>query len=209
MRSYSISDQIYSDLEKKIILGEIKRDEVLTELKLSEIYGVSRTPIREALAKLEDERLIKSEAKKSYVLGITNDDLKDLYDIRYNLEPHAVVRFINNSTKEKLAALNDIVELQEFYFSKSDSLNGSIKDFEFHEYIYNNCGSFVYSDVLSSISKKLQLYRMKNIIDETRYKESFYEHLEIFKAIVNNDTDLAFKLSAQHILNAKANLGKK
>ena len=74
-KSTSLADQVFEKLENDIIQGVYKRGELLTELKLVEQLGVSRTPIREALRRLEQERLIEDTGKGSRVLGITMEDL--------------------------------------------------------------------------------------------------------------------------------------
>ena len=71
LKSISLADQVFDKLENDIIAGVYSRGEVLTELKLVEQLNVSRTPIREALRRLEQERLIKDSGKGSVVLGIT------------------------------------------------------------------------------------------------------------------------------------------
>ena len=85
-KSTSLADQVFDRLENDIIMGVIPRGEVLTELKLVEMLGVSRTPIREALRRLEQERLIQDTGKGSLVLGITEDDLLDIMNIRERIE---------------------------------------------------------------------------------------------------------------------------
>ena len=84
-RTVSLADQVFEKLESDIITGVYPRGEVLTELKLVENMGVSRTPIREALRRLAQERLIEDTAKGSVVLGITVDDLIDIMDIRQRI----------------------------------------------------------------------------------------------------------------------------
>ncbi len=74
-RTTSLADQVFEKLENDIILGVYPKGEILTELKLVEQLGVSRTPIREALRRLEQERLISDSGKGSVVLGITEEDL--------------------------------------------------------------------------------------------------------------------------------------
>ena len=82
-KTVSLADQVFEKLESDIISGVYPRGEILTELKLVEQLGVSRTPIREALRRLEQERLIQEVGKGSLVLGITLDDLVDIMNIRY------------------------------------------------------------------------------------------------------------------------------
>ena len=80
-RTASLADQVYERLEDDIVYGVYKRGEILTELKLAQNLGVSRTPIREALRRLEQERLIADIGKGSMVMGITHEDLFDIFDI--------------------------------------------------------------------------------------------------------------------------------
>ena len=80
-KSVSLADQIFDRLENDIIQGTYAKGEILTELRLVEQLGVSRTPIREALRRLEQERLIKDSGKGSVVLGITLEDLEDIMNI--------------------------------------------------------------------------------------------------------------------------------
>ena len=85
-KTVSLADQVFERLENDIIQGVYPKGEVLTELKLVEQMGVSRTPIREALRRLEQERLIEDSGKGSVVLGITEDDLLDIMNIRQRIE---------------------------------------------------------------------------------------------------------------------------
>ena len=79
-KTISLADQVFEKLETDIITGVYPRGEVLTELKLVEQLGVSRTPIREALRRLGQERLIEDTSKGSLVLGITIEDLMDIME---------------------------------------------------------------------------------------------------------------------------------
>ena len=84
-KTTSLADRVFEKLENDIIFGVYPRGEILTELKLVEQLGVSRTPIREALRRLEQERLIADTGKGSVVLGITEDDLQDILNIRLRI----------------------------------------------------------------------------------------------------------------------------
>ena len=90
-KTTSLADQIFERLENDIIQGVYPRGEILTELRLAEELGVSRTPIREALRRLEQERLIESAGKGSVVLGITETDLLDIMTIRERVEEMLVI----------------------------------------------------------------------------------------------------------------------
>jgi len=105
----SLADQIYEQLENDIITGVYPRGEVLTEMRLVEQLGVSRTPIREALRRLEQERLIKDTGKGSVVLGITLEDLIDIMNIRQRVEGLAAYYATKNMTPEGLDKLRQLM----------------------------------------------------------------------------------------------------
>ena len=77
-RTISIADQIFEQLEKEILSGKYKRGEILSELKLSEELGVSRTPVREAIRRLEQEHILKDSGKGLTVVGISKTDMLDM-----------------------------------------------------------------------------------------------------------------------------------
>ena len=115
-KTVSLADQVFDKLENDIITGVYPRGEILTELKLVEQLGVSRTPIQEALRRLEQERLIKESGKGSVVLGITVEDLIDIMEIRQRIEGIAAAYATRNMTSEGLEELRRINELQDFYY---------------------------------------------------------------------------------------------
>ena len=81
-KTVSIADQVFEILEKDILTGVYARGEILTETKLSEKLGVSRTPIREALRRLEQERLVVGTSRGMRVVGLDMKDIEDIYEIR-------------------------------------------------------------------------------------------------------------------------------
>ena len=110
LKSISLADQVFEKLESDIISGVYPRGEVLTELKLVEQLNVSRTPIREALRRLEQERLIRDSGKGSVVLGITLEDLEDIMDIRLRCEGLAAYYAAKNRTPEDARRLRQLIE---------------------------------------------------------------------------------------------------
>ena len=91
-KTVSIADQVFEILEKDILTGIYARGENLTETKLSEKLGVSRTPIREALRRLEQERLVVGTSRGMRVVGLDMSDIEDIYEIRSRVEGLAARR---------------------------------------------------------------------------------------------------------------------
>ena len=206
MRSFktaSLADQVFEKLENDIIQGVYPKGEILTELKLVEQLGVSRTPIREALRRLEQERLIADAGKGSRVLGITEDDLLDIMNIRERIEGLAAYYATINMTDEGRAELSHIVDLQEFYFNKNDPDHLRQVDDEFHDAICRLCKRTVITDTLIPLHRKTRRFRRIAMEDRERTAKTTQEHRDIYEAIMAGDALLAKKLTKAHIANAK------
>ena len=206
LRNNSLAEQVFEKLENDIIQGVYARGELLTELKLVDQLGVSRTPIREALRRLEAERLIEDTGKGSRVLGITEDDLLDIMNIRERIEGLAAYYATVNMTPEGLKELTHIVDLQEFYFNKRDKERLRQVDDEFHDLICQLSGRGVIYDTLIPLLRKTRRYRRISMDDWSRTTNTMREHREMYEAIAGGNAELAMELTTQHIANAKRHM---
>ena len=207
-KTTSLADQIFERLENDIIQGVYPRGEILTELRLAEELGVSRTPIREALRRLEQERLIESDGKGSVVLGITETDLLDIMTIRERVEGVAAYYAAQNITPVGIKELSDIVDLQEFYFSRKDAAHLHQVDDRFHDAICQLSNRNVLIDTLLPLLRKTRRYRKLSLENWDRTSNTKQEHYAIYQAIVSGNAPLAEELTAKHISNAKAHMMK-
>jgi len=205
-KTVSLADRVFERLENDIITGVYPRGEIITELKLVEQLGVSRTPIREALRRLEQERLIRESGKGSVVLGITVEDLVDIMNIRQRIEGLATYYATKNLTPEGLDTLKKISELQDFYYAKKDIEHLRQMDDQFHDTIYELSQRTIIRDTLLPLHRKAMRYRKISIEDPERMERSIREHKAIFEAIASGDADLASELITQHIIRAKENM---
>ena len=131
-KTVSLADQVFERLESDILSGVYKRGELLTELKLCEALGVSRTPVREAMMRLEQEHIIEDCGKGMRVLSITAEDAACIYEIRSRVEGLAAAACAKNISAEDLKALHDLVDLQAFYAERGDSDRVKTLDSQFH-----------------------------------------------------------------------------
>ncbi len=207
-KTISLADQIFEQLEKNILTGTYARGEVFTEMHLSEMLGVSRTPIREALRRLEQEHLIEVSTKGAVIIGISKKDICDMYEIRIRTEGLASKWAAETMTEEGKKELCDIVELQEFYTEKGDADNIKNMDSKFHEAVYRLSGSTALYDTLYPLHKKVIKYRKSSVQNSGRAVQSVKEHRAICDAIVSGNADLAELLTIQHITNARDNIVK-
>lgn len=208
-KSVSLADQVFEKLENDIILGVYPHGEILTELKLVEQLGVSRTPIREALRRLEQERLIADSGKGSVVLGITEEDLEDIMNIRHHIEALAAYYAAVNITPEHIKELSHIMDLQDFYYAKWDVEHLRQADDAFHDAICNLSKRTVIIDTLIPLHRKTRRYRRIAFSNKERAGVSLQEHRAIYEAIVAGDAELARARTAEHIDHAKAHMIKR
>ena len=201
-KTVSLADQVFEHLETDILSGKYQRGEILTENKLSAELGVSRTPIREALRRLEQEHLIEEAPKGSVVVGINEKDLGDIFMLRIKLEGQAAAMAAESRTEEQLSYLREAVEFQEFYLEKRDADRIKSMDSRFHETIYKMCASAVFYDVLLPLHKKILKYRRASVSNKSRAEASVAEHRAIYEAISAKDSALAEKLVIEHLNNA-------
>lgn len=203
----SLEERVFLTLEDEILSGKLAFGSSLGEIALSERLGVSRTPVRAALVRLAEDGLIRSVPNKgSVVMGISKEDLIDIYEIRIRLEGLASRTAAGRISEKGLRALCESVELAEFYISKKDTERLRELDSEFHETIYGETGNRLLCKTLSELHRKIKSYRKISISSEERLIKSVCEHREIYEAIAAGDAELADRLTSSHIEEALANL---
>lgn len=208
-KTISLADQVFDHLENDILSGKYQRGEILTESKLSAELGVSRTPIREALRRLEQEHIIEESGKGSVVIGINEKDLEDIFMIRKSLECQVAALAAKNRTEEQLKQLRVALEFQEFYLNKKDPDQIKLMDSRFHETLYKLSGSTAFYDTLVPLHKKIQKYRRASVTNSSRAEASVAEHRKIYEAIEAKNTALAAKYASEHVENAYKHIMRK
>jgi len=199
----SLADQVFERLEQDILSGVYARNTILTELQLCENLGVSRTPIREAVRRLEQENVIETTAKGIRVLSITNDDIAAIFEIRTAVERLAAEACVQKITAEQLQHLHELLELQEFYVEKGNSEQLKTIDEEFHRTIYQACETPVYYNTLMPLMAKIRKVRKTSLADGERAKASCEEHKAILSAIESNNSKAAGEAMFIHSYNAR------
>ena len=205
-RMVSIADQIFDELELDILSGVWERGAILTEIKLSEQLGVSRTPIREALRRLEQEHIIETTSKGARVIGINHEDIADIYSIRERIEGLASRWAAERADEDGIRQLKDAVDLQEFYTNKNDPENLRNTDSRFHQVLYSLCGSNSMKDTLEVLHRKILKYRKVSLTSPDRARKALEEHRAIYEAIASRDAENAEALTVQHVRNAYASI---
>ena len=203
----SLEERVTATLEEEILTGKLSGGTSLTEQSLSKRLGVSRTPIRAALHKLAEEGLISIVPNKgAVVVGVSRDDLVDIYNIRMRLEGLASATAAERITPEDLAALRESVELAEFFIQKNDTERLKTLDTEFHSIIYRASGSRMLNKTLSELHRNITSYRKMSLSVPGRLENSVKEHRAILEAIEAKNIELADSLTSRHVAAALENM---
>ena len=206
-KAASLEESVYFTLEEEILSGKLAAGETLAEVALSKRLGVSRTPLRGALMRLADEGLIELIPNRgAVVVGVTAEDLINIYKIRMRLEGLAsseAARLISDTDR---ARLTEIVELCEFYLARRDTERLRELDSEFHNTIYRASGSRLLYKTLAELHRNIKTYRKLSLSVPERLERSVKEHREILNAILRGDGDEADRLTSLHVGSALDNL---
>lgn len=199
---HSLRGRIYTRIRDDILDGRFQIGEGLVELKLAEEFGVSRTPIREALLQLEQEGLVRYETHRgSVVLGISDQDVMDIYAIRRLIEGLAAYLAAQRATPEDRKALTETVDLMEFYTERDDVDRVTELDARFHSQILEAAQSRPLSRALGGFMHYIQRARTKSLRTPGRPRKSLGEHRGIVNAIVKGKPKRAQALMNQHVGN--------
>lgn len=204
--SVSLEEAVYLKLEEEILSGKLRRGEQLREIALAERLQASRTPVRGALHRLAEDGLVELCANKgATVIGITAEDIADIYEVRKRLEGLAARLAAERMSEEEKENLKETVELSEFYLARRDDKQSGELDSEFHNIIFQASGSRHLCKILCDLHKNIKAYRRLSFSKSDRAKKSIAEHKEILEAILSGDPDEAERLTSVHIDNALKN----
>lgn len=204
-----LRDVVFQTLRKAILTGELKPGERLMEIHLAEKIGVSRTPIREAIHKLELEGLVTMMPRRgAMVAEISETGLKDVLEVRRALDTFCAElasERISSSEKEDLkAACSDFEEATR----TGDATVIAKADVKFHDIIIGATGNERLVALLNNLAEQIYRYRFEYIKDESQHEKLIDEHRILMEAILRGDGKAAREAAAVHIDNQEKSILK-
>ncbi|OAZ48890.1 GntR family transcriptional regulator [Paenibacillus polymyxa] len=194
----STGDRVASELRMRIISGSIESGTILSENKLAADFAVSRSPIREALKILASENIIRLERMGAVVMGLSEKEIEEIYDVRLLIESFVFERLIKMDTHDLAKELSKILEMMKVAVKYSDADEFSYQDVLFHETIIravNHSYILMIWNNLKPVMESLILLSMR-----MRFKEKYEDFTRIVKnhelyieAIQAKDRDLMIK----------------
>jgi DNA-binding GntR family transcriptional regulator len=202
-----LRELVLDAVREAIINGTLKPRERLMEIQLAEELGVSRTPVREALRKLELEGFIVMVPRKgAYVADISFKDIADVFEIRAALEGLAAALAAERITNEELEAMERVLAEKAEAIAKNDLDRLVETDTKFHEAIYEASRNQRLWTIISNLREQIQRFRTTSLSNPGRSKQSLDEHRNIVEAIQARDIQLSRKVAQEHIENAEHTL---
>lgn len=198
-----ISDQVYDRLKEEIVDGLLRPGERLSDREISARFGVSPTPVREALKRLEQEGFVERCGKFRLVRRLSVRDLRELYFVRKLLEPEACSLAASNSRSDALE------ELEGFLLGMEDCLRrGEHRGLDrfnrlFDERIYELSGNGLLERILKGVLTALLPYRAMATRVPERAWATYEEHRRIFEALKDGDPERARTMSLLHLKRAE------
>lgn len=198
-----LREMVFESLREAIIQGRLKPGERLMEIQLAEEMGVSRTPVREAIRKLELEGFVVMIPRKgAYVAGISVKDIVDVFEVRAALEALAAGLAAERITADEIEDLErSLVKITEI---KSGDINTLVEnDKIFHDIIYRSSRNQRLQQIVTLLSEQIQRFRTTSLAQPGRTKGAIEEHRQMVEAISERNVELAMGLAREHIENAE------
>ena len=204
-----LRDVVFKTLRQAILKGELEPGERLMEIQLAERLGVSRTPIREAIRKLELEGLVLMIPRKgAEVAKISENNLRDVLEVRRSLEELAIDLACQRITEEELAQLNKAEVDFKAAIENGDAMQIAQTDENFHEIIYNSTKNQKLVQILNNLREQMYRYRLEYIKDADKRQILMVEHEHILKALTLRHIQEAKMAVRGHIDNQEITILK-
>ncbi|MCD7835612.1 MAG: GntR family transcriptional regulator [Lachnospiraceae bacterium] len=199
-----LRDVVFNTLRQAILTGELKPGERLMEIHLANRLGVSRTPIREAIRKLELEGLVTMIPRRgAEVAQITEKSMNDVLEVRRAMDALCVELACDRITKEELELLKAACDAFEQAVKTKEAKKIAKADVELHDIIVQATGNRRLVQLVNNLSEQMYRYRFEYIKDSTQHGRLVDEHRIIYESIVKKDKETACEAAKMHIDNQK------
>lgn len=198
----SLSDQVHDHIKRMILSGELKGGERVPEASLSQLFGVSRTPLREALKKLSDYGLVYLKPRSyAEVVIISKEEARDIGVVRTNLEILSAKLFSENAETEHYSELKEISEKCLELNEKGDKAASFELDSLFHLKIAEYCGNNCLYEMFEKLDARIQLLRLSQKLESENLKDYIKQHSILISAMENGEMNLIESILNTHIMH--------
>lgn len=204
-----LRDVVFNTLRQAILKGELEPGERLMEIQLADRLGVSRTPIREAIRKLELEGLVLMIPRKgAEVAKISEKSLRDVLEVRRSLEELAIELACHRMSDEEILQLEESQKAFRHAVEKGDAMTIAESDESYHDIIYYGTGNTRLVQILNNLREQMYRYRLEYIKDADKRQILLLEHENILKAIQSHQVAKAKEAMREHIDNQEITVSR-
>lgn len=197
-----LRDVVFNTLREAILKGELKPGERLMEIQLASRLGVSRTPIREAIRKLELEGLVLTIPRRgAEVAKMTEKNMREVLVVRKALEVLAGEIACDTITPAQIVELKEAAKAFEQSMETKDLKKIAEADVKFHDVIYQSTGNQRLLQILNNLREQIYRYRIEYLKEESTYPSLLTEHQELIKGLKNKDKEYVIRIMNKHIEN--------
>ncbi|MDE6700865.1 MAG: GntR family transcriptional regulator [Acetatifactor sp.] len=199
-----LRDVVFNTLRQAILTGELKPGERLMEIHLANMLGVSRTPIREAIRKLELEGLVTMIPRRgAEVAQITEKSMSDVLEVRRAMDALCAELACERITQEELERLKEACGQFEKATGTKDVKKIAQADVELHDIILQATGNRRLIQLVNNLSEQMYRYRFEYIKDISQHERLVEEHRIIYESLVSRDKERAAEAARTHIDNQR------
>jgi len=206
----TLTESVFNTLKNAIVNGDLTPGSKLSEAEIAKAYGISRGPLREAIGRLEGQKLVKRMPHVgASVINLNAIEIIELYQIRETLEAMAAEQAAKNMSSEQI---NDLFKLLELHQNEPNFKSGlnyyqQEGDFDFHYHIIQGSGnSTLFNLLCNELYHLVRMYRLQFAATPNRPHQAFIEHQRITEALAERDGELAAILMKRHIATSRRNI---
>jgi len=193
-------EEAYSRLKQAILSLALRPGEPVLEKEWAERLGMSRTPVREALQRLEYEGLVTSDPRRGwFVYTLSLDDIRQIFDVKIELEGLAARRAAERISEEQAARLRGALEDLARVTQERDLEAWHLADYAFHEILFEAAGNTRLQQIIRSLNSQMHRIRAGHLALEGRRKRSLEEHRTLTDAILSGDGQAAEGTMQAHL----------
>jgi DNA-binding GntR family transcriptional regulator len=197
----NLRDRVYDVLKNMIVLREFEPGEKINEEQVAKQTGVSRTPIREALCRLENENIVKMIPRRgAFVLKQSEDTVREVLEVREAMEglvTRLATPLMDDRTLQKLKGclekIKPVPDAEGYLMKYTQS------DIQFHSILLEACQNRLLQNMMETVNTHLQIIRLRTVVLPGRAKKTVDEHFEILKVIEAGNAQKAEICMRKHI----------
>lgn len=199
-KTASAATIVFDALRKAIIEGDLKEGEPLRQDEIARMFNTSRIPVREAISRLEEQGLVKTQRYKGAVVsGLSAQEAQEIFDLRAVLEPEVIRRAVPRMSKEALAQAKECLVA---FSQSSDPMTWGDLNRDFHATLYCEAGLQYHMDVIDNAMDRVDSYLRAQLVLSNGSERANDEHIAIWEACAAGNADLAAALTREHITGA-------